>query len=59
VLGDRLVRWDDETYAYGTAAPRPRSGSVDVLTPPTTLDVLRNGVPVQVHDTVRLHRKER
>jgi hypothetical protein len=53
VLGDRLVRWDDETYAYGTAAPRPRSGSVDVLTPPTTLGVLRNGIPVQVHDAAR------
>jgi hypothetical protein len=50
VLGDRLIGWDDETYAYGTAAPRPRSGTADVLTPPTTLDVLRNGVPVQVHD---------
>jgi hypothetical protein len=53
VLGDRLVRWDDETYAYGTGAPRPRSGRVDVLTPPTTLDVLRHGVPVQVHDAAR------
>jgi hypothetical protein len=59
VLGDRLIRWDDETYAYGTAAPRPRTGRVDVLTPTTTLDVLRNGVPVQVHDAARLHRKER
>jgi hypothetical protein len=59
VLGDRLVRWDDQAYAYGAAAPRPRAGSVEVLTPPTTLDVLRHGVPVQVHDTARLHRKER
>jgi hypothetical protein len=53
VLGDRVVGWDNEAYAYGTAAPRPRSGSIDVLTPPTTLDVLRNGLPVQVDDTAR------
>ena len=53
VLGDRLVRWDDEAYSYGTAASRPRVGSVEVLTPPTTLDVLRNGVPVQVDDAAR------
>jgi hypothetical protein len=50
VLGDRVVRWDDDTYGYGDAAARPRSGRVDVLTPPTTLDVLRHGVPVQVDD---------
>jgi len=49
VLGDRLVGWDDDAYAYGATVRRPRSGSVDVLTPATTLDVLRNGVPVQVH----------
>ena len=50
VLGDRLIRWNDQAYAYGTTAPRPRSGSVDALTPPTTLDVLRTGFPVQIHD---------
>jgi hypothetical protein len=58
VLGDRLIRWDDKTYAYATAATRPRTGRVDVLTPPTTLGVLRNGVPVHVDAVARLHRKE-
>jgi hypothetical protein len=53
VLEDRIVGWDNEAYAYGAAAPRPRSGSTHVLTPPTTLDVLRSGVPVQVDDTAR------
>lgn len=51
VLDDRIVAWDDKGYAYGTAAPRPRSGSVDVLTPPITLDVLlqrRAGIAAQV-----------
>jgi hypothetical protein len=50
VLGDRIVGWDDGAYTYGAAAPRPRSGRVNVLTPPTTLDILRHGVPVQVDD---------
>ena len=40
MIGGRLIRWNDETYAYGTAAPLPRFGSVDVLTPLTTLDVV-------------------
>lgn len=51
VLGDRIVGWDNEAYAYAAAASRPRSGSIAVITPPTTLNVLRNGFPVQVDDS--------
>jgi hypothetical protein len=50
VLGDRIVSWDNDAYTYGAAATRPRLGSVDVLTPPTTLRILRCGVPIQVDD---------
>jgi hypothetical protein len=53
VVGDRIVAWDDAAYRYGQAAPRPQAGRVDVLTPPTTLDVLRRGFPIQIHDTAR------
>jgi hypothetical protein len=53
VLGDRIVRWDGAAYGYGPAERRPQAGLVDVLTPPTTLDVLRSGFPIQIHDTAR------
>jgi len=53
VLGDQIVQWDNAAYRYGGAASRPRSGRVDVLTPPTTVGVLRDGFPVQIDDCAR------
>lgn len=46
VLGDELVHWT--TAGYGAALSRPASGTAQVITPPSTLAVLRNGYPVQV-----------
>jgi hypothetical protein len=46
VLGDALVEWT--TDGYGTRRPRPRTGDVDVITPPATLAVLGAGYPVQI-----------
>jgi hypothetical protein len=46
VLGDRLVAWT--TSGYGQSSARPVRGDVDVITPPSTLAVLRTGYPVQI-----------
>lgn len=47
-----LARWTREGYA----APflrRPRSGHADVITPPSTVAVLRAGYPVQIDEAAR------
>src|SRR4051794_26510664 len=46
VLGDALVEWT--TSGYGQRAARPASGDAQVITPPSTLQVLRAGYPVQI-----------
>jgi hypothetical protein len=46
ILGDRLVSWT--TDGYGDSARRPRFGTADVLTPATSLAVLRAGYEVQI-----------
>ena len=47
VRGKRLLRWTPSGYA-GTK-PRPRSGLVDVLTPPAILAVLSRGYAPHWH----------
>lgn len=49
VLGDSLVRWTRE--GYGTPAWLPRSGTATVITPPSSIEVLRAGYPVQVDES--------
>ena len=49
VLGDSLVAWTPR--GYGGAVPRPSDGTADVITPPSTLAVLRAGYPVQIDDS--------
>ncbi|HKU58485.1 MAG TPA: hypothetical protein VJP39_02670 [Gaiellaceae bacterium] len=46
VHGDELVEWT--TAGYGASRARPRGGTAQAITPPSTLAVLRNGYPVQV-----------
>ena len=46
VLGDRVVGWT--TAGYGAPAARPLRGDAEVITPPSTLAVLRAGYPVQI-----------
>src|ERR1700692_993049 len=41
VRGDRILRWTPQGYDAGN--PRPRGGTVDVLTPPAILAVLAAG----------------
>ncbi len=47
VVGDRLVGWTREGYG-DDRRPRPRRGSANVLTPPSTVAALRAGYPVQI-----------
>jgi hypothetical protein len=46
VLGEELVEWS--TTGYGVHCPRPAAGIASVITPPSTLAVLRAGYPVQL-----------
>ena len=46
VRGDSLVPWS--TDGYGSAVARPRAGTVDAITPPSTLAVLAAGYDVQL-----------
>jgi hypothetical protein len=48
VLGDALVPWVGGSY--GAPIRRPRSGVAVVVTPPSTVAVLRAGYPVQIDD---------
>jgi hypothetical protein len=45
VLGDTLSEWTRE--GYGAHLARPRRGTAQVITPPSSLAVLRAGYPVQ------------
>ena len=51
VLGDALVPWT--TDGYGGRRPRPTAGTATVITPPSTVAVLRAGYPVQIDDTAK------
>ena len=51
VLGDALVPWT--TDGYGDRRPRPIAGTATVITPPSTVAVLRAGYPVQIDDTAK------
>jgi hypothetical protein len=51
VLGDALVAW---THAgYGDRRTRPMAGTATVITPPSTVTVLRAGYPVQIDAQAR------
>jgi hypothetical protein len=47
VAGPTVVPWL-ATNTYGDPVPRPARGTAVVLTPPSSLDALRRGYPVQV-----------
>jgi hypothetical protein len=46
VRGGQLVSWSVD--GYGNRRPRPRDGSAVVITPPSTVAVLRSGYAVQI-----------
>lgn len=49
VVGRRLVEWTTE--GYGARARRPRDGDAVVITPPSTVAVLRAGYWVQIDES--------
>jgi len=51
VAGASLTRWTDA--GYGPRLPRPCVGIAEVITPPSTVAVLRAGYPVQIDAAAR------
>lgn len=49
VLGDRLSEWTQA--GYGERRPRPRRGTANVITPPSTAAALRAGYRAQIDET--------
>ncbi|MEE6139274.1 hypothetical protein SKC41_23465 [Mycobacterium sp. 050128] len=52
VVGGHLAAWDRDN-AYRHKLLRPASGQATVLTPPSTVRILRAGYPVQIADAAR------
>jgi hypothetical protein len=53
VVGNHLAVWDRNDNVYRDKLPRPTTGTATVLTPPSTVDILRAGYPVQINDSAR------
>jgi hypothetical protein len=51
ILGDAIVPWTTE--GYGARRLRPTAGTATVITPPSTVAVLRAGYPVQIDDSAQ------
>ncbi|MGH2476565.1 MAG: hypothetical protein ACRDIL_15000 [Candidatus Limnocylindrales bacterium] len=51
VLGDGVVRWT--TDGYGARRSRPRTGTADVITPPSTVGALSAGYRPQIDPAAR------
>lgn len=51
VRGDALLRWSPE--GYDARKPRPCGVTVDVLTPPTILAVLKSGYSPRWHPSAK------
>jgi hypothetical protein len=53
VVGDHLTVWDRDANMYRDKLPRPASGAATVLTPPSTLEILRAGFSLQIDNSAR------
>jgi hypothetical protein len=53
VAGARLAVWDRDANVYREKLPRPTEGTARVLTPASTVAILRAGYPVQIDDAAR------
>jgi hypothetical protein len=53
VVGDHLAAWHRDANIYRAKLPHPTSGAATVLTPPSTVEILRAGFPVQIDDSAR------
>ena len=52
VADEHVTLWQSDN-TYGRRLPRPRSGTVTLVTPPSTVEALRGGYPVQIADAAR------
>jgi hypothetical protein len=48
VIGDHLAVWDRRENVYTRRLPRPVAGTAPLLTPPTTIEVIRAGYSLQI-----------
>jgi len=53
VVGDHLAVWDQRDNIYRNKLSRPKTGIARVVTPPSTVQILRAGYPVQIDDSAR------
>jgi hypothetical protein len=53
VVGNQLAVWDQHHNIYRDKLPRPSTGTATVLTPPSTVAILRAGYPAQIDDSAR------
>ena len=53
VVRDHVAVWDGTDNTYRQHLPRPRSGTASVITPPSNVEVLRAGYPIQIDDSAR------
>jgi hypothetical protein len=53
VVRDHLALWNRNGNTYGDKLARPRNGAAIVITPPSTVAILRTGYPVQIDEVLR------
>jgi hypothetical protein len=53
VAGDHLAVWDRHDNIYRDKLPRPGAGAATVVTPPSIVEILRAGYPVQIDGSAR------
>lgn len=53
VVGDHLAVWDAVANIYRDTLPRPCTGAATVLTPPSTVEIIRAGYSVQIDRSAR------
>jgi hypothetical protein len=51
IVGGHLAVWERQANAYKSRLARPSAGTAVVLTPPSTVEVLRAGYEVQIDDS--------
>jgi hypothetical protein len=51
VAGDHIAVWDRQSNTYCKKLPRPIAGTATLHTPPSTVEILRAGYPVQIDDS--------
>jgi hypothetical protein len=51
VVGDQLAVWNHHDNIYRDKLARPTTGAATVLTPPSTVQILHAGYPVQIDDS--------